>query len=119
MSVQVDLRIYSPRWGHDDNYSVELTHDQMTITMQARVAQAKWVANLDPEWSGESLQDIMRNDSIYPPAVTQRLFEYLWLTWRAGEIDDASASDELQEIAAWINAVTHAKPGTEFWRKFF
>ena len=119
MSLTVDLRIFSPRWGHEDTYSVKLDRDFMEIAVQARKARAKWRDNRDPEWSGESIQRIMRNDHIYPPAVTQDLFEHVWKEWRSGKITDQVAETELQELATWLNAVTRAKPNTEFWNSYF
>lgn len=115
----VDLRIYSPRWGHEDVYQVVLENDYMSITMSPRECRAIWRDNLDPEWRGEDLHEIMNNDSIYPPAVTRDLFEHAWLTWRNGELTDQEVEEELQLLAAWINEVTHAKPNSEFWGGYF
>ena len=117
--AQVNLRLYSPRWGHDDTYSVELERDHLKITMAPREAKATWVENSDPVWSGEPLLRIMNNDSIYPPEITQSLFQRAWLVWRAGEIDDDQVAHELQLVADWINAVTQSKPNSDFWRAYF
>jgi len=119
MSITVDLRIFSPRWGHEDIYSVELDRDFMEITMQVRTAKATWRENRDPEWTGESIQRIMNNDHIYPPQITQNLFEHVWKEWRNGEINDQQANAELQELAGWLNTVTQSKPRTDFWCKYF
>ena len=119
MSFVINLRIFSPRWGHEDSYSVNLERDFLEITMQTRKTKAIWKDNRDPEWSGESLQEIMENDHIYPPAVTQDLFEHVWKEWRNGVITDQEAEKELQEVAVWLNAVTRAKPNTEFWNSYF
>ncbi|MFI8978881.1 hypothetical protein [Ectopseudomonas khazarica] len=119
MKITVDLEIFSPRWGHEDTYTVQLTRDFMEIKMPPRVSRATWIENQDPEWSGESIQRIMNNDNIYPPEITQDLFEHVWKEWRNGDINDQQAEAELQEIAKWINAVTRAKPDTEFWNKYF
>ncbi|MEH6529569.1 MAG: hypothetical protein V7718_06475 [Porticoccus sp.] len=119
MSTKVELHIFSPRWGHEDTYEVELDRDFMEITMQVRKTRAKWVDNLDPEWSGEPLEHIMNNDSIYPPAVTQDLFEHAWKAWRDGDLNDDEVKRELEAVADWINTVTQSKPRSEFWRKYF
>lgn len=116
---QVDLKIYSPRWGHHDIYRVELHQDYMKITMAPREAKATYIENRDPVWSGESLQRIMNNDSIYPPEITQRLFQRAWLAWRHGELDDEQVAQELELVAEWINTVTEAKPDSDFWRGYF
>jgi hypothetical protein len=119
MSVTVRLEIFSPRWGHNDTYSIELDRDFLEISMQARTARATWRENLDPEWNGDTIQEIMENDSIYPPAVTQDLFEYAWKEWRNGELSDQQVDSELQVLANWLNAITRAKPDTEFWGRYF
>lgn len=119
MSIKVDLEIYSPRWGHNDTYMVELDRDFLEITMQVRKSRATYHENVDPTWSGESLERIMNNDSIYPPAITQDLFEHAWKAWRNGDLNDQEVAIELQEIATWVNEVTAAKPKSDFWRNYF
>jgi hypothetical protein len=119
MSAVVNLDIFSPRWGHNDVYSVELKQDCMTISMSARKAKATWVDNCDPEWSGENIQRIMNNDGIYPPEIIQDLFERAWKAWRNGDLSEQQVDDELKLIANWINEVTNTKPKSEFWVKYF
>lgn len=111
--------IYSPRWGHDDTYSVELTRESMLISHSARKSKCVWQDNRDPIWQGESLDSHLRNDSIYAPAILPSLLEHLWISWRNGELNDAQAQTELDAVIAWLNALTRAKPQTEFWRKYF
>ena len=117
--MEVELQLFSPRWGHDDTYHVEFQRDFLEIRMQPRVARAEYRPNLDPLWSGEALASIMKNDSIWPPADVSRFFEKVWLAWRNGEIDDAAAAAELDALADWLNAITRAKPRTQFWRGYF
>ncbi|MBU0712828.1 hypothetical protein KJ762_02470 [bacterium] len=120
MNTTVNLEIFSPRWGHEDTYVVELDQSYMEIRMSARKTRATWRDNLDPEWNTrESIHDIMNNDSIYPPAIIQDLFEHAWLEWRNGNINDQQVNEELQEIATWLNTITRSKPRTDFWSKYF
>ena len=117
--TEIDLDIYSPRWGHKDTYKIELTSKSLTITQNARVAVCTWREDLDPEWSGEILERILRNDHIYPPTIYQDLIEHAWKAWRNGELDDTGVNNELQELASWLNKVTSAKPNTIFWQQYF
>lgn len=117
--MEVPIELYSPRWGHNDTYTVELERDHLEIAMQVRTARADYRPNLDPEWSGESLRDILANDSIAAPDGLERLFEHAWLSWRNGELNDEQVATELQVLAAWVNAITAAKPKTDFWRRYF
>lgn len=115
----IKLRIFSPRWGHEDTYELKLSQDSMVITQGPKSAKCTWRENLDPVWSGESLEDILENDSICPPAKLEGLIEYAWVSWRNGELSDTGVDVELQAIADWINEITKAKPKTDFWRKYF
>lgn len=119
MSITLTAEIYSPRWGHTDTYTFELTKEAMTISMQAREATCTWKDNFVPVWTGESLQHILQNDSICPPAIFQDLVEHLWKSWRNGELSSEQANTELQEIVSWLNEITKAKPRTDFWSKYF
>jgi hypothetical protein len=116
---EVELRIFSPRWGHDDTYKVTLTRESMTVTLMPRSATCVWRENRDPEWVGESLETILKNDMIYPPSILSRLFEYVWRSWRNGDIDNAGVARELPALAAWLNEITRTKPDSEFWRRYF
>jgi hypothetical protein len=117
--TSVELEIYSPRWGHEDTYTIHLTRDVMTITMQVRVAKCTWRENVNPEWSGKTLEGILNNDMIYPPSILQDLIERAWKAWRDGEIDSVQVDTELQELGAWLNTVTKSKPRTDFWKRYF
>jgi len=61
----------------------------------------------------------MNNDSIYPPTIFQHLDEHAWKEWRNREINDDQAKAERNELATWLNVITHAKPATNFWKKCF
>lgn len=69
----IELQIFSPRWGHDDTYEIELERDHMEIARGANTARADWRDNADPAWSGWTVEGMMGNDSIHPPAVAQRM----------------------------------------------
>ena len=94
--ITAELEIFSPRWGHKDTYKLELTRESLLITQGPRSAKSTWRENLDPEWSGEKLEDILRNDSIYPPGIFQDLVEHAWLSWRNGELGSSAVDEELQ-----------------------
>lgn len=111
--------IYSPRWGHDDTYSFDLTREAMLISHGPRHSKCVWQDGKDPVWQGESLDSHLCNDSIYAPAILPDLLEHLWKSWRSSEINDAQTQTELDAVIAWLNGLTRAKPQTEFWRKYF
>lgn len=115
----ITAQIYSPRWGHDDKYEFELTQEAMTISMGPRKSKCIWQEGRDPIWQGEPLDAILRNDSIYQPAILPSLLEHLWTSWRNGEINDSEAQTELDAVTKWLNTITTAKPETDFWKKYF
>jgi hypothetical protein len=92
----------------------------MEITMQVRTARAIWRNDsLDPEWSEQTIQDIMEEDQIYPPAIIKDLFRYAWKEWRNGKISDEALATELQALGTWISTITRARPNTKFWNTYF
>jgi hypothetical protein len=120
MNTIVKLDIFSPRWGREDTYTVELKQDFMEISSaQMKKAKATWDESSDPVWSGESLEDIMNNDKIYPPSKTRDLFERAWKAWRDGELNDEKVKQEFQHVAGWINVTSRSQPESDFWRKYF
>lgn len=112
-------RIYTPRYGYEDAYTLEFTQESMTISTEARTTKCVWVESRDPQWTGESLESMLKNDHIYPPAILPRLLEHLWMSWRKGDLSEAEADAELQAVTSWLNEVTRAKPTTDFWRRYF
>ena len=114
-----NAEIYSPRWGHNDTYSFIFEQERLTIDFGARVANCACRENQDPIWTGEPFEDMLTNDSIYPPAILRDLIEHLWKSWRNGELRAVDVNTELQEVISWLNTVTAAKPKTDFWKKYF
>ncbi|MEH6453354.1 MAG: hypothetical protein V7782_10005 [Psychromonas sp.] len=119
MNTTVSLNIYSPRWGHEDAYYAELHADFMEISMGPHKARVTWTEHGEPQWQGESIHAIMNNDKVYPPANIAGLFEHVWKEWLAEKITIEQVGEELQHLAAWINASTKAKPSSKFWEMYF
>lgn len=91
----------------------------MLISHLPRSSKCLWQEGKDPIWQGESLDSHLRNDSIYAPSILPSLLEHLWASWRNGELSDIQAQAELDAVIEWLNALTQAKPQTEFWRLYF
>ena len=127
MSDQTSFKVhlYSPRWGRDDTYEIELNMEQMSVKGVNKTAACNWVEGKDPNWSGYNeslgnpLEKILENDSIFPPTVFVRALEYAWMAWRDGTLDDQKISQEVQDLCEWVNEVSRGKPQTAFWRKMF
>jgi hypothetical protein len=117
--AEIQLSIFSPRWGHEDVYTVKLTREAMTIRTMPRTARCEWRENLDPIWVGESIMSILSNDMIYAPKILPDLLEYAWRKWREGQLDNAGVAAELQALADWQNQITGHKPKSDFWNTYF
>jgi len=111
--------IHSPRRGHDDTYSFVFEHNELTISTHSRQAVCTWRENRDPAWSGEPLEQMLANENICPPEDFSGHMSHLWQAWRRGELQDSEAEAELQALVTWLNAITRAKPRTDFWRRYF
>ena len=118
-----EVRLYSPRYGHEDTYEIKLDREQMNVKANGKTATCSWVEGKDLKWSGYSessgnpLEEILENDRIFPPTVFVRALEYAWIAWRDGILDDQKISQEVQELCEWVNEVSHGKPQTDFWRE--
>ncbi len=111
--------IYSPRWGHNDTYVFDFERDTLTIKLPPRIAICTWQENRDPAWTGETLDEILRNDHIYPPSILTELIAHLWTSWRSENIPTDFVNAELQAVIMWLNQITNAKPQTDFWSAYF
>lgn len=118
-TIEIFAQFYSPRWGHDDHYKFVFSMERLVITHNARECAAVWSDNNDPEWEGVPLVDTMKNDAIYPPHGIEDLIIYLWSAWRNAQFNEEELQAELDAIADYVNASTHAKPQTDFWKSFF
>lgn len=119
--LTIELKIYSPRRGHEDIYSFEISREELVINLHAgaRSAKATYRENYDPEWTGEPLENMLRNDSIYPPTNFNKLIEHVWLSWRSEGLSSERVEKELQALIDWLNFITKNKPSTEFWTSYF
>ena len=117
--AKAELRIYSPRWGTEDSYELSLSDEAIVISHGPRTAKCTWRENLDPEWSGHSLREMMENESVYPPAILPWLIEHAWASWRDSQLDESQLQHELDVLATWLNDFSRAKPSTDYWRGVF
>jgi len=117
--IELYANLYSPRWGHEDQYTFVFNMERLTITHGARSCNAVWRSDADPVWSGEDLVQMMQNDGIYPPHGMVDFIEALWKAWRDGRLNNDQPQDELTALAEYINVSTRSLPQTDFWRGIF
>lgn len=124
--MNFEIMIYSPRWGHEDAYEINVSRNEMIVKGKGHEqAICSWVENRDPVWTGYNeaignpLQNILENEKIYPPTVFTRALESAWRAWRDNTLADEQLNSEVQVLCEWINVVTRNMPKTDFWRKIF
>jgi len=118
--MEKQVQVYSPRWGHNDTYTVVFTRDYLTVSHLPRSARCEWVEDRDPVWVEEgALEKNLINDHVYPAVNFSESIVYVWFAWRDARLNDDAAGEELEALFEWLNASTRAKPSTDFWIGMF
>jgi hypothetical protein len=102
MPVQTsfEIRVYSPRWGREEIYVINLDAQRMRIARGKRSAACSWVKGSGPKWLGKNqslispLVTILKNDWVYPPTVFARALKQSWMAWRIGTLDNQEVQEE-------------------------
>jgi hypothetical protein len=119
------VRLYSPRWEHDDAYKLTFKKKQISILNVDRTFTCSLSDNGESEWldtdsiNRKRFESSLANDSIYPPTIFFDALQDAWMAWRDGRLDDQSVSDEVQVLCDWVNMVSCSKPSTSFWKSVF
>lgn len=123
--IQAFFRVYSPRWGHDDEYHVTLTKESFVVSHDMKKAKCEVDENNQAAWTGYNqdlgnpLLRIFSNDAVYVPYVVPEAIEWLLGEYRNGEIPDADAEDALEELFRWIDQTARTKPTHPIWKSYF
>lgn len=116
------IDIYSPRWGHTDNYYLEFENKSLTIKQtngRMEIARLLHVLDSDPEWQdNNALFRMLRNEHIHPPHNLPDLLEHIWKAWRNDDLNEKEVQAELNELAEYISECSKAKPKSEFWKAY-
>lgn len=122
METSFTVKVYSPRWGHDDTYHFILNDDELQISGIQKYATCKVnVDDDDVSWNGYNditgnpLVKVLENDSIYPPSVFVSAIEEVWCAWRDGRLNNAQVREEITLLFDWLNMASHNKPSSDFW----
>lgn len=111
--------LYSARWKATERCDIDLSPEEMSITLGALKHRCVWRKAQEPVWEGERLEAVLRNDGIHPPVGLPEMLVHLWRAWRGGGLDEAQTRTEIRALADWINRVTRGKPDTGFWSAYF
>ena len=118
--------VYSPRWGHTDPYSVQMTHDKIAIHQGAtkhaectvdEFGQATWKGY--NAGTGNPLMQIFANDSIYAPEIIPEALGFIFNRWRSGDSTREDVVDALRKLFDWIDRTSRLKPTGGLLSEYF
>ncbi|MDD2267910.1 hypothetical protein [Sulfuricurvum sp.] len=118
--MTLSLELFSAKLGHNDIYEFSFEETMLTIfnSHNGKKVTCTFVGNNDVMWTGEeSIEHIFTSNSIIYPENIRGIFEYLWLSLKTGKIEKHQASEELESLINWINAMTRTRPSSEFWNQ--
>lgn len=96
------LRVFSRRWGHDDNYAVERTADGWRIERSSGGECDK---------KGEPyLSRNLDHDSINYPADLGEYMEWLWEQTEEQNMSEKEIQKALDALGEWISVVERNSP---------
>lgn len=96
-----DFKVFSRRFGHDDNYSVTLEEDGWTIVSQGMGGKC------DPD-GNPGLYANFRQDSIHHSDDVGSGFA--WLYKNRMDLSDQEMQDGLQRLADWVSETERGTP---------
>lgn len=124
-TITIFAKVYSPRWGHDDTYTITLTRNKLSIYLDTRGAECVLDQDGQAEWQGyrsassHPLLAILANDSIYAPAVVPEALEWALGKWCRHEADRVEISAAIEELFSWVSFTARQKPASDFWKEYF
>ncbi|WP_345687607.1 hypothetical protein [Novipirellula caenicola] len=122
--ISSSFQIFSPRWGHEDAYSVRLTKSSFEVSLNTKHAKCEFDPCGEVVWTGHAegvenpMLNIMSDDFIYPPTVVPEAIEWLLREYRDGKISDDDAKVALSDLFSWIDETARAKP-TGVWTSYW
>ena len=124
-TITIFAAVYSPRWGHDDTYTITLTRNKLSVALDAPGAVCVLDEDGQAEWQGyrsgssHPLLAVFANDSIYAPAVVPEALEWALGKWSQHEADRSEISTAIEELFSWVSFTARRKPASEFWKEYF
>lgn len=116
----LSINLFSPRFGHNDKYKIMIEENKVSFfRTKIKTAICKWSYEQGWVWERNPIQDILSNNSVYPPRTFQKRLTYIFEAIRLGELETSEAQKIIDEIADWVNLTTHNKPKHQFWDGVF
>ena len=125
MKTLIYINFYSPRWEHEDRYSIEFDDKKIHISTGGKEAECIQKEDGTLVWSGHNQKignpflKILSNDQIYPPSPFINAFITAWGSWKNKELTDEQLKSELTILADWVNITSRNQPDSDYWIKIF
>ena len=115
------VTVFSPRWGRDDRYTIEIKENGFSLYLDHRGAEydsntGKWSGY--NEEHGNPLLNLLHNDHIYTHEILSSALVWVWEKWKNSEIDDAEVKSAFKELFDWVNGGTKARPTSELLNQY-
>jgi hypothetical protein len=105
------FRVYSNRWGHDDDYKVKRTNGGWEIGHIA-------ISGPCDKGGKPSLFENLRHDSINYPEGLEGWMEWLWNQAEANGLTAEQVQAALQELADWVSQTEKSAPSGGVWEGY-
>lgn len=101
LNKEISMRIFSRRWGHDDEYTITRTLEGWDVVLHQKKTGNK---------EGEALISTLKHDLINYP---HSLGNYMWYLWNKADNNEMTVEqlkEDLDKIANWINQCEKSTP---------
>jgi hypothetical protein len=101
-----EIRIFSPRWGHEDVYNLKRTNSGWELGGTTKRGSC--------DFSGHPfLYQTMRNDLVEYPASLPSYLKYLWYSAKEKGLTKEEVQEALDLLAGWVRSVSRTKPNND------
>lgn len=108
LNQEFEFVVYTPRWGHDDTYSLTRTEDGWHFNFGGRKGPCD-------KRGRPYLYECFQNDSInYPSGFEWRLM-WLWDQAKEKGLSREDVQARLEELSQWLRDVEESRPKDDFW----
>lgn len=101
LDMEIQVPIYTRRWGNDDNYTITRTVNGWDVDFFGKKSGGK---------NGEALIKTLEHDSVIYPVALPRFMEDLWILADENEMSKEELEIYLNKIAKWISNCEHGTP---------
>ena len=99
LNKEISIKIYSSRWGHEDNYIIKRTINGWHLSMLA------YTGDFNKDGYGKFFDSLKHDGIFFPKEAISYALELLWDEADSSPMSIKILKDKLTEIAEWINNV--------------